>query len=220
VIVLAPGSALWNLAQHASWLTSVVVVVTQACVIATPLLLLLAWPRPSGLRCSLAAAIAVGLVVLARHGITAISFVPRPFTVFHFDPLYPHPPNSAFPSATTGYFAAAAVPALLCWRKLGWVVTAITAEVAFGCVYVGVHYVTDVVAGAAIGAACGAVAWLMLGFPPVARLIGKAEGALGRIPLPRRRTLTDAPEVSRAGRLRFARAERAYQAARGRRREF
>lgn len=195
MIVLAPGSALWNLDQHAAWLASVVIVVTQACVIATPLLLLLAWPRPSGLRCSLAAGLAVGFVILARHGITAVSFVPRPFTVFHFTPLYPHTPNSAFPSATTGYFAAAAVPALLCWRRLGWVVTAITIEVAFGCVYVGVHYVTDVLAGAAIGAAGGAIAWLLLAFPPAAWAIGKAEGVLTRIPLPRRRAVPDAPEV-------------------------
>jgi membrane-associated phospholipid phosphatase len=195
VIVLAPGSALWNLDQHAAWLASVVILVTQACVIGTPLLLLLAWPRPGGLRCSLAAALGVVLVIVARHGITAISFVPRPFTVFGFTPLYPHPPNSAFPSATTGYFAACMVPALLCWRRLGWVVTAITIEVAFGCVYVGVHYVTDVLAGAAIGAAAGAIGWLLLAFPPAVRAIGKAEGVLGRIPLPRRRAVRDAPQA-------------------------
>jgi len=73
VIVLAPGSALWDIDQHAAWLASVVILVTQACVIGTPLLLLLAWPRPAGLRCSLAAALGVALVVVARHGITAVS---------------------------------------------------------------------------------------------------------------------------------------------------
>jgi undecaprenyl-diphosphatase len=124
-------------------MTRAVIALTIACVIATPILLLLLWRRPQRLRVLLAIALGLVLLVLARKGIAAVSFVPRPFAADHFQPLYPHPPDTSFPSATTGYFAVVAVPVACVWRKLGWVFAAITLEVAFGCVYVGVHYITD-----------------------------------------------------------------------------
>jgi membrane-associated phospholipid phosphatase len=96
----------------------------------------------------------------------------------HFRPLFPHAPDSSFPSATTGYFAAAAIPVLACWRRVGWVLAAIAAEVAAGCVYVGVHYVTDVLAGLALGAAAGGLAWLAFGAPGIARLVAATDAAL------------------------------------------
>jgi len=96
----------------------------------------------------------------------------------HFRPLFPHAPDSSFPSATTGYFAAAAVPVIACWRRAGQVLAAIAAEVAAACVYVGVHYATDVLAGLAIGAAGGCAAWLALGVPGIARPLAAADKAL------------------------------------------
>jgi hypothetical protein len=93
----------------------------------------------------------------------------------HFTPLFPHSRDSSFPSATAGYFAVAAIPAACAWRKLWWLFAAIAIEVAFGCVYVGVHYVTDVVAGAAIGLAGGGLAWAVTGIPPVLRLPGRSD---------------------------------------------
>jgi membrane-associated phospholipid phosphatase len=64
------------------------------------------------------------------------------------------------------------------WRKLGWAAWAIAAEVAFGCVYVGVHYVTDVVAGAALGAGLGGAMWLLFGLSPLARVVAWADRRL------------------------------------------
>jgi membrane-associated phospholipid phosphatase len=64
------------------------------------------------------------------------------------------------------------------WRRLGWVLAAIAAEVAAGCVYVGVHYVTDVLAGLVIGAAGSGAAWLALGLPGIAWLLAAADRAL------------------------------------------
>jgi undecaprenyl-diphosphatase len=166
-----PGSALWDVAGHAAWLAPAVIAVTAACAVVTPVLVALCWRQPEGLRCVLAVALGLAVVVAARHVTESLVFVPRPFVADHFRPLFPHSRDSSFPSATAGYFAAAAVPVLACWRRMGWVLAGIAAEVAWGCVYVGVHYVTDVLAGLAIGAAGGAAAWLVLGAPGIARLL-------------------------------------------------
>lgn len=103
---------------------------------------------------------------------------PRPFAALHFVPLYPHPANNSFPSSLTAFVAVAAVVGVLAWGRLGLVFVVGVAVVGFGCVYVGVHYATDVIAGAAIGAACGAITWLITGLPPVARWLRALEGRL------------------------------------------
>jgi undecaprenyl-diphosphatase len=183
MLVLAPGMPVWDLAQHVAWLAAVTIAATKGCAILIPVLLLAAWFRPAGLRCVLAAVTALILVIAVRQAFVAVSFVPRPFVTYHFQPLYPHSPDSAFPSLTTSYFSAVAVPAWRTWRPLGWLAAAMTVEVAFGCVYVGVHYGTDVVAGAAIGAGCGLAAWLLFGWGPVAWLVGNADAGLRKLRL-------------------------------------
>jgi membrane-associated phospholipid phosphatase len=177
VIVLAPGWSPWDLAARVPWLTPVVIAVTAGCVVLA-LGLLLAWRRPAGLRCLAAVAAGLVLLVAAHRLIAADLFVPRPFAADHFRPLFPHSPDTSFPSDTTGYFAVAVVPAALTWRWLGWAFSIMTVVVAFGCAWVGVHYVTDVVAGAAIGMSCGAGAWLILRCPPLAGLLRRADGLL------------------------------------------
>jgi hypothetical protein len=114
VLVVAPGWALRDLAQHAGWLATPVIWATKGCAALAGVLLLFAWFRAAGLRCILAALTALVFVIEVRAVIAGHYFGPRPFA-------------------------------------------AITAEAAFGCVYVGVHYATDVLAGAPIGAACGPV---------------------------------------------------------------
>jgi hypothetical protein len=57
-------------------MTRAVIALTIACVIATPILLLLLWRRPQRLRVLLAIALGLVLLVLARKGIAAVSFVP------------------------------------------------------------------------------------------------------------------------------------------------
>lgn len=175
MIVIAPGLALWDPARHAGWLAFVVIAVTAACAVATPALIALTWRKPAGLRCVLAVVLGLGVVVLARHAAESVVFVQRPFVADHFRPLFPHAPDSSFPSATAGYFAAAVVPVMACWRRLGIALAAIAAEVAFGCVFVGVHYVTDVLAGLVIGAAGGGAAWLALGVPGISGVLAAAE---------------------------------------------
>ena len=108
---------------------------------------------------------------------------PRPFVALHFVPLYPHAPNNSFPSSLTAFAAVAAVVGVLAWGRLGLVFVVGMVVVGFGCVYVGVHYTTDVIAGAALGAVCGAITWLITGLPPVARALSALER---RLPLGRR----------------------------------
>jgi len=105
VIALAPGWRAWDLARHAGWLTDPVIVITAACMVAAIGVLALAWLRPRGLRCVLA--VIGGLVLLmAAHRVTSAAWlVTRPFVAGHFRPLFPHPPDTSFPSYTTSYFA-------------------------------------------------------------------------------------------------------------------
>jgi membrane-associated phospholipid phosphatase len=58
--------------------------------------------------------------------------------------------------------------------------------VGFGCVYVGVHYPSDVIVGAGVGVVCGWVTWVVTGLPPIARVLGALER---RLPRGRRRRL-------------------------------
>ena len=60
---------------------------------------------------------------------------------------------------------------VLAWRRVGLVFVVGTVVVGFGCVYVGVHYASDVIVGAAVGAVCAAVTWLIVGLPPVSRAL-------------------------------------------------
>ncbi|MFZ2033323.1 MAG: phosphatase PAP2 family protein, partial [Candidatus Dormiibacterota bacterium] len=107
-----------------------------------------------------------------------LTYRARPFVALHFVPLYPHPPNNSFPSSLTAFAAVAAVVGVLAWGRLGLVFVLGMVVVGFGCVYVGVHYATDVIAGAGIGAACGAVTWLVAGLPPIARALRALERRL------------------------------------------
>jgi undecaprenyl-diphosphatase len=101
-----------------------------------------------------------------------------------FTPLYPHTPNNSFPSSLTAFVAVAAVIGVLAWGRRGLVFVVGVVVVGFGCVYVGVHYPSDVVVGAALGSVCGALTWLIAGGRPVAKVLNAVER---RLPQRRRR---------------------------------
>jgi undecaprenyl-diphosphatase len=67
------------------------------------------------------------------------------------------PSSSSFPSGHAASAAAFAVGATLEWRALAGPLGATATAVAFSRVYTGVHYPSDVVAGAAIGATIAAL---------------------------------------------------------------
>lgn len=178
MIVLWPHSTLWDVARHAPWLKEFVIGISFACAVFTVIAVIAVWFRPSGLRCVLAIFVALIGTVVVSKGIAHLVHVDRPFVAYDFTPLYAHSRNTSFPSTLTAYFAIVATPMLFAWRRMGWVLVAVTGEVALACVYVGVHYGTDVVAGAIIGGGLGALAWLLLGLSPFQGAIRRVDRGL------------------------------------------
>mgnify|MGYP001584140387 CR=1 FL=1 len=86
---------------------------------------------------------------------------PRPFVVIADLPVIDGKPQSpSFPSGHVGRAVAGAIAGSRMLPGAGWVLWPIGAAVAISRVYIGVHWPTDVIAGAVIGLAC---AWFVLG---------------------------------------------------------
>ncbi|HVC42874.1 MAG TPA: phosphatase PAP2 family protein [Candidatus Saccharimonadales bacterium] len=121
------------------------------------------WFRRDGLRPLVAAGLGALLGIALSAGIGAIWDRPRPFVAGHFVPLITHAADASFPSDHLA--ALGAVTICLWWtsRRLGAIVAAIAVVVAFARVYVGVHYVSDVAGGFALGLACGGAMWWFTG---------------------------------------------------------
>jgi undecaprenyl-diphosphatase len=179
-----PTVTLHAFAAAHSWLTPVVIVVTAAFIFLCPIWFVVMGVLERRLRPGVAALLGLGLTQWASREVGKLVYQPRPFVVMHFTPLYPHPPNNSFPSTLTAFAAVAGVIGVLAWRRRGLVLVLGTGVIAVGCVYVGVHYVSDVIVGAAIGAACATVTWWVVGLPPLTRALSAVER---RIP-GRRRT--------------------------------
>jgi undecaprenyl-diphosphatase len=95
----------------------------------------------------------------------------RPFVAHHAHAhlLIHHSKDASFPSdhATAGFALAMAV--WLYDRVAGALLLVLAAIMAFGRVYVGVHYPGDVIAGALIGISAALVMYL----PPIRALVGR-----------------------------------------------
>ncbi|MCC6943535.1 MAG: phosphatase PAP2 family protein [Thermomicrobiales bacterium] len=98
---------------------------------------------------SAAAAATVGLGI--NHIIGMMWYRPRPFVDHQATLLIPHSADGSFPSDHTVFAFAIAVSIVLVNRRLGLVALVIAGAMAFARVYIGVHYVSDVLVGAAIG---------------------------------------------------------------------
>ncbi len=178
--------ALHDFAVSHAWLTLPVIVVTAACIALCPIALIVLWVRTRTLRPPVATLLGLVIADIANHRIGNLQFHPRPFVVLHFTPLFPHTPSTSFPSSTVAFASVVATVVLLTWRPFGVVMWIGTAIIAFGCVYVGVHWPSDVAVGALLGLACGAAAWLLLGLAPLAGALTRIEG---RLPGARRSTV-------------------------------
>jgi undecaprenyl-diphosphatase len=134
----------------------------------------------------------LGLVVtqVVCHELGRVAYQARPFVVMHFTPLFPHVPNNSFPSSLTAFAAVAAVIGVLAWGRRGIVFVVGLVVVGFGCVYVGVHYPSDVIVGAGVGAACGCVTWVIAGGRPMTKVLGAIERRLPK----RRHSMASAAE--------------------------
>jgi undecaprenyl-diphosphatase len=128
--------------------------------------LVIGWARRCGLWATLTLALCVGLATFAADAasfaVKDLTHRTRPFVAHpEIHPLYVvH--SSSFPAghAATA-FAGATLIAYVVPRALP-LLAAAASLIAFSRVYVGVHYPTDVLAGAAIGIAVGGVAVLLL----------------------------------------------------------
>lgn len=135
-------------------------------------------PARRGARRLAAAAGGSAAVALAvAQVVSRLVHRPRPFVV-HPAALHlfsAHAADPGFPSdhATAAFAIATAV--LLRDRRWGAVAMVLACVLAAGRVAMGVHYPTDVLAGAALGAACALVLWL----PAVRRLVHRVADAVG-----------------------------------------
>jgi membrane-associated phospholipid phosphatase len=181
--------ALHSFAMAHSWLTPVVVWGTAGALILCPIGFLAMFFWELRLRPGVAGLLGLVLTQVVCHELGRVTYQARPFVALHFTPLYPHVPNNSFPSSLTAFAAVAAVVGVLAWRRLGTIFVAGTLVVGFGCVYVGVHYPSDVFVGAGVGVACGWVTWLLAGGRPVTRVLGAIERRLPK----RRRSMASVP---------------------------
>lgn len=115
--------------------------------------------RQRAFRGLLAAALAAIAAIGVAGVIGLLFYVPRPFVLEHFIPLIQHPADSSFPSDHLAALGALCGATWIAARRASVITALIATVVAFARVYVGVHWVSDVVGGFAIGFAIGVAIW-------------------------------------------------------------
>ena len=151
--------------------------VVFAVAIVTLLLLVPGTRRQLARRAGVAAAASAAFAVLVSHLLSAAIDRPRPF-VAHASTIHAfiaHAADPSFPSDhATAAFAIATAVALRA-RAAGALLLVLAAVLAAGRVFLGLHYPSDVLAGAAIGAAIALLCWV----PPLRRRLDRAADAVG-----------------------------------------
>ena len=167
---------------RASWLTPLLVLLS-AWPVKGPLLAGLATAQPGPLRRRLAVAGVVAAAALlgslASTVVKAVVGRVRPPAELGLDALVALPDTSSFPSghATTAAAAATALALMVPrWRALA---VALAVLVGASRVLLGVHFVADVLAGFALGAAMGTLA-VLVGRRVIARYGSGERGVLER----------------------------------------
>lgn len=122
-------------------------------------------------RAAVAAVASAGLGLLAAKVISELVDRARPFVAEpHQVHLFTaHAADPGFPSDHATAAFAIAVAILLRKRTWGWVTLGFATLLAIGRVGLGVHYPSDVLAGAALGAAAALLLWV----PPLRRRLDR-----------------------------------------------
>ncbi len=103
--------------------------------------------RSAAMNGFISASLAIGINIL----IGLISYRPRPFVAHHVHMLLSHVADASFPS---DHMTGSMTIALTLWyynRKLGTPLVLISLFIGFSRIYVGHHYLTDVLGGILIG---------------------------------------------------------------------
>jgi undecaprenyl-diphosphatase len=126
----------------------------------------------------IAEAFVSGCIALGFSGaLGSLFYRDRPFVAHAVNQLISHPINASFPSDhATGAFVIASTIWIV-HRRIGWIWIVLAAGIALSRVWVGVHYPSDVLAGALIGMASSAVVHAVFThFLPAQRLL---DGGIG-----------------------------------------
>jgi undecaprenyl-diphosphatase len=120
-------------------------------------------------RAAIVAIAATGLALLFAHIGGMLWNRPRPFIAHHAHAFLSHAADSSFPSDHATAAFAIAVAVLVYHRRLGIALLVAAAVLAVARVALGVHYPSDVLAGALLGTLSAlALVWLVV--PRVAAL--------------------------------------------------
>lgn len=122
------------------------------------LLLLWFWPGARAQRTDrqwscIAATLSASLALLMNQVIGLFWQRPRPFVDHHAVLLAAHSADGSFPSDHAAFAFAVGASIYLLDRRVGIVALVAATAMGFARVYIGVHYVSDVATGAAIGIA-------------------------------------------------------------------
>jgi undecaprenyl-diphosphatase len=141
--------------------------------------------RPVGRHAAVAAGVSLLVAIVVAHFLGVVidrqrPFVAHPNTIRAF---LPHANDPAFPSdhATAAFAIGTAV--LLWHRAWGVILLLLATVLAVGRVFLGLHYPTDVISGAVLGAACGLLFYVRPLREPLARIADFAGERLDRLVL-------------------------------------
>jgi len=84
----------------------------------------------------------------------------RPFVTLNIEPYISHAATNSFPSGHSAFFFALGAYLLLKKEKLlGWFMTVAALLIGIGRVLAGIHWVSDIVAGWAVGLVAALLVW-------------------------------------------------------------